>query len=144
MRTALVERARDGDEDAFTQLVDLDGNRCFAIAYRILRHVERAKDAVQQAFLLAWRELPRLRNPERHDCGGTVHWLALGGHRRAARDPDFDPYRAVSPLQRPWSFSSMAPGHCAPAPLIHAAPPPRRLLPAIKIEQIRDSDSHTC
>jgi len=65
MRTALVERARDGDEDAFTQLVDLDGNRCFAIAYRILRDVERAKDAVQQAFLLAWRELPRLRDPER-------------------------------------------------------------------------------
>jgi len=67
MRTALVVRARDGDEDAFTQLVDLDGNRCFAIAYRILRDVERAKDAVQQAFLLAWRELPRLRDPERYD-----------------------------------------------------------------------------
>ncbi len=65
MRTALVQRARDGDEDAFTQLVDLDGDRCYAIAYRILRDVERAKDAVQQAFLLAWRELPRLREPER-------------------------------------------------------------------------------
>jgi len=65
MLTALVERARNGDEDAFTQLVDLDGDRCYAIAYRILRDVERAKDAVQQAFLLAWRELPRLREPER-------------------------------------------------------------------------------
>jgi RNA polymerase sigma-70 factor (ECF subfamily) len=65
MRTAVVERARDGDEDAFTQLVDLNGDRCFAIAFRILRDVERAKDAVQQAFLLAWRELPRLREPER-------------------------------------------------------------------------------
>lgn len=67
MRTALVERARDGDEDAFTQLVDLDGDRCYAIAFRILRDVERAKDAVQQAFLLAWRELPRLREPERFE-----------------------------------------------------------------------------
>jgi len=67
MRTALVERARSGDEDAFTQLVDLDGDRCFAIAYRILRDVDRAKDAVQQAFLLAWRELPRLRDPERFE-----------------------------------------------------------------------------
>src|SRR3989304_6028575 len=45
MRTALVERARDGDEDAFTQLGALHGNRCFAIAYRILRDVARAKDA---------------------------------------------------------------------------------------------------
>src|SRR4029079_14627430 len=65
MRTRLVERARDGDEVAFTELVDLDGDLCYAIAFRILRDVERAQDAVQQAFLLAWRELPRLRDPER-------------------------------------------------------------------------------
>jgi RNA polymerase sigma-70 factor (ECF subfamily) len=65
MRTRLVEQARDGDDVAFGQLVDLDGDQCYAIAYRILRDVERAQDAVQQAFLLAWRELPRLRDPER-------------------------------------------------------------------------------
>ena len=65
MRDRLVERARGGDENAFTELVDLEGDRCYAIAYRILRDVERAQDAVQQAFLLAWRELPRLRDPER-------------------------------------------------------------------------------
>ena len=67
MRTRLVERARDGDDVAFTELVDLDGDRCYAIAYRILRDVERAQDAVQQAFLLAWRELPRLRDAERFE-----------------------------------------------------------------------------
>jgi RNA polymerase sigma-70 factor (ECF subfamily) len=67
VRTRLVERARAGDDDAFTELVDLDGDRCYAIAYRILRDVERAQDAVQQAFLLAWRELPRLRDPERFE-----------------------------------------------------------------------------
>jgi RNA polymerase sigma-70 factor, ECF subfamily len=68
MRTAFVELARDGDEDAFSHLVDLDGDRCYAIAYRILRDVERAKDAVQQAFLIAWRELPRLRDTERYEA----------------------------------------------------------------------------
>ena len=67
MRTRLVERAREGDESAFTDLIDLDGDRCYAIAYRILRDVERAQDAVQQACLLAWRELPRLRDPERFE-----------------------------------------------------------------------------
>jgi RNA polymerase sigma-70 factor, ECF subfamily len=67
MRTALVERARQGDEDAFTQLVDLDGDRCYAISYRILRDVDRSKDAVQQAYMLAWRELPRLRDAERYE-----------------------------------------------------------------------------
>jgi RNA polymerase sigma-70 factor (ECF subfamily) len=65
VRTALVDRARGGDEEAFTQLVDMDGDRCYAIAYRILRDVDRAKDAVQQTFLLMWRELPRLRDVER-------------------------------------------------------------------------------
>ena len=67
MRAGLVQRAQAGDHDAFTELVAVDGGRCFAIAYRILRDVERAQDAVQQAFLLAWRELPRLRDPERYD-----------------------------------------------------------------------------
>jgi RNA polymerase sigma-70 factor (ECF subfamily) len=66
MRTRLVELARGGDDVAFAQLVDVDGDWCFAVAYRILRDVERAQDAVQQAFLLAWRELPRLRDPERY------------------------------------------------------------------------------
>lgn len=65
MRTRLVEQARDGDDVAFTQLVDLDGDLCYGVAYRILRNVERAQDAVQQAYLLAWRELPRLRDAER-------------------------------------------------------------------------------
>src|SRR5947207_14027301 len=67
LRTRLVEQAREGDERAFAELVDLDGDRCYAIAYRILRDVQRAQDAVQQAFLLAWRELPRLRDPERFE-----------------------------------------------------------------------------
>jgi RNA polymerase sigma-70 factor (ECF subfamily) len=83
----LVERARDGDEVAFAELVDLDGDQCFAIAYRILRDVERAQDAVQQAFLLAWRELPRLRDPERFSP--WLHRLLVNAcyeeHRRRRR-----------------------------------------------------------
>ena len=67
MRVGLVERARQGDDVAFSALVDLDGDTCYAIAYRILRDVERAQDAVQQAFLLAWRELPKLRDAERFE-----------------------------------------------------------------------------
>jgi RNA polymerase sigma-70 factor (ECF subfamily) len=67
VRTRLVEQASGGDERAFADLIDLYGARCYAIAYRILRDVEQAQDAVQQAFLLAWRELPRLRDPERFE-----------------------------------------------------------------------------
>jgi hypothetical protein len=41
MRTRLVERACDGDDVAFTELLDLDGHQCYAIAHRVLRDVER-------------------------------------------------------------------------------------------------------
>ena len=58
MQVDLVERARTGDHDAFSRLVQLDGDRCYAIAIGILRDRERAQDAVQQAFMLAWRDLP--------------------------------------------------------------------------------------
>lgn len=67
MRVDLVGRARAGDHDAFSQLVHLDGDRCYAIAVGILRDRERAQDAVQQAFLLAWRDLPQLRDPDRFE-----------------------------------------------------------------------------
>lgn len=67
MQVRLVERARSGDDVAFAELVDLNGGRCYAIPYRILRDVERAQDAVQQAFLLARRDLPRLRDADRFD-----------------------------------------------------------------------------
>jgi RNA polymerase sigma-70 factor, ECF subfamily len=87
MRTRLVELARGGDEVAFAELLDLDGSQCYAIAYRILRDVERAQDAVQQAFLLAWRELPRLRDPERF--AQWLHRLLVNAcyeeHRRHRR-----------------------------------------------------------
>jgi RNA polymerase sigma-70 factor (ECF subfamily) len=75
MRVDLVERAQGGDEDAFGALVDEDGGRLFAIAYRILRDVERAEDAVQQTYLVAWRELPRLRDRERY--GPWLHRLLV-------------------------------------------------------------------
>lgn len=62
---ALVERARRGDDAAFEALVDQTGDRSFSIAFRIIRERSRAEDAVQQAYLLAWRQLPTLRETER-------------------------------------------------------------------------------
>jgi hypothetical protein len=38
-------RAPDGDDVAYSELVDLDGDLCYGIAYRILRDVDRAQDA---------------------------------------------------------------------------------------------------
>lgn len=61
----LIGRAKRGDKEAFTTLVLTFGDRLYAVAYRILRDTGRAEDAVQQAFLTAWRELRRLRDDDR-------------------------------------------------------------------------------
>ena len=69
----LVERAQAGDQSAFMALVHTRGDRFFAIAQRILRDVDRAEDALQDALVIAWRDLPSLRDPDRFDA--WVHRL---------------------------------------------------------------------
>lgn len=68
MVPTLVERAMAGDEEAFASLARGAGDRLLAIAYRILRDLGLAEDAVQQTLVLAWRELPELRDVDRFDA----------------------------------------------------------------------------
>jgi RNA polymerase sigma-70 factor (ECF subfamily) len=64
----LAARAQRGDEEAFASLVRALGDRCIFIAHRILRDVDRAEDAVQAAFISAWKELPTLRDLDRFEA----------------------------------------------------------------------------
>ena len=68
MQRSLVEQAGRGDEEAFASLAAASIDRLMAIAFRILRDVGRAEDAVQQALISAWRQLPNLRDPDRFDA----------------------------------------------------------------------------
>src|SRR3712207_8204720 len=63
-----VERAAEGDHDAFAVLVDRAVARLDAAARLILRDRELARDAVQEAPIRAWRDLPGLRDPDRFDA----------------------------------------------------------------------------
>ena len=79
-------RAQQGDEEAFDEIVREAGGRLLAVAWRILRDLPAAEDSVQRAFVTAWRELPRLRDPDRLDawlyrllvraCAAERHGLA--------------------------------------------------------------------
>jgi RNA polymerase sigma-70 factor (ECF subfamily) len=64
----LVERARRGDHEAFAELLDVRLARLDAAARLILRDGELARDAVQEAMIRAWRDLPGLRDPDRFDA----------------------------------------------------------------------------
>jgi RNA polymerase sigma-70 factor (ECF subfamily) len=64
----LVERARRGDREAFTVLVHQVSDVLYSIAYRILRDPGLAEDALQNALVLAWRRIPKLRDPERFEA----------------------------------------------------------------------------
>jgi RNA polymerase sigma-70 factor (ECF subfamily) len=66
----LVRRARDGDRAAFASLVTASTDGLDRVARLITRDPERAQDAVQEALIKAWRDLPSLRDLDRF-----VAWL---------------------------------------------------------------------
>jgi RNA polymerase sigma-70 factor, ECF subfamily len=68
MQRDLVVRARKGDHDAFAELAGAAISRLDTTAWLMLRDQERARDAVQNTLMRAWRELPTLRDPDRFDA----------------------------------------------------------------------------
>jgi len=68
MRDRLVERAMQGEQEAFASLAADHVDACYRLAYRILRDPHRAQDATQQALLGAWRDLPTLRDATRFEA----------------------------------------------------------------------------
>lgn len=65
---SVVERAMVGDADAFATLMRREAPRMVRVAGIMLRDEQWAQDAVQQAMVRAWRDLPRLRDPDRFDA----------------------------------------------------------------------------
>ncbi len=57
----LVLRAREGDRDAYAELVRRHSPRLFALCLSMLRGRESAEDAAQEAFVKAWKSLRSFR-----------------------------------------------------------------------------------
>jgi RNA polymerase sigma-70 factor, ECF subfamily len=124
----LVERARRGEHDAFTSLIDLHLARLDAAARLILRDAELARDAVQEALIRAWRDLPGLRDPDRFDA--WLHRLLMNAcldlaRRRKRRVIEVELTPLDGPTARDFAagvadrelldeaLASLAPGHRA-------------------------------
>lgn len=86
MDVRIIERARDGDRDAFGQLAAETSDRLFALALRVLRDGDAAGDVLQAALVQIWRDLPSLRDPERFEAWSyRVTLNCSRAHRRRAR-----------------------------------------------------------
>ena len=88
---ALVARS---DDEALAQLYDRFGRQAYALALRVLRDPSLAQDAVQDAFLTAWRTAPAF-DPQR---GAPVTWLMTIVHRRAVDVVRREDRRRAAPL----------------------------------------------
>lgn len=68
MDPGVVVRAQHGDREAYTLLATEVADRLLAVARKILRDLDLAEDATQQALVSIWQDLPRLRDPARFEA----------------------------------------------------------------------------
>ncbi len=92
---ALLALVARGDDDALAALYDRFGRVAYNIALRVLRDAELAQDAVQEAFLAAWRTAASF-DPIR---GTASTWLLTLVHRRAVDVVRREQRRRTEPLE---------------------------------------------
>lgn len=92
-----VEAARQGDQDAFEQLVRAYEKRVFALTLRMCGNPEDAAEAAQEAFLAVWQGLKFFRGESsfstwlyRLASNACVDLLRREGRHRAAAGPSLD------------------------------------------------------
>jgi RNA polymerase sigma factor (sigma-70 family) len=110
--TQVVEQAVAGDEVAFGRIVDAYHRDLLRVAYVIAGNEQLAQDAVQAAWVTAWRKLGSLREPERLRpwlvavaANEARHLVRSRNRRQVAEirvrstgDPDGDPSQVAERL----------------------------------------------
>jgi RNA polymerase sigma-70 factor, ECF subfamily len=96
--------AQSGDQDAFGWLVRRHQRRAYAVARAIVLNHEDAEDAVQDAFLHAYRALERFRPDQAF--GAWLHRIVANAaldltRRRKVREADELPETVSSPFRDP-------------------------------------------
>ena len=106
MDTDLVIRAQHGDRDAFAVLAAARADRFLATSRRILRDLDLAEDATQQALLSIWRDLPQLRDPARFDAW-SYRLLARASYAEARKSRRWAPNLRLLPADEPMAADSL-------------------------------------
>ena len=88
----LVERARNGDREAFGELVRLHQHEVYTLAVRLVRDRDQALDVSQDAFIRAWRAMPNFRGDAKfstwlHRITVNTAWTHRAKRNRVRLDP---------------------------------------------------------
>jgi RNA polymerase sigma-70 factor (ECF subfamily) len=100
MDTDLVVRAQRGDKGAFALLATEIANRFLAVARRILRDLDLAEDATQQALLAIWQDLPQLRDPARFEAW-SYRLLVRACYAEGRKERRWAPNLQLLPVDEP-------------------------------------------
>lgn len=98
---ALVAKAQGGSHDAFGELVTRYQHRVYATAVAVLSDFELAQDVAQEAFLCAYHDLPKLKDPTRFGAWicGIARYMALAVRRERGKVRTvIEQYRGEQPL----------------------------------------------
>ncbi|MET0297112.1 MAG: RNA polymerase sigma factor [Microbacterium sp.] len=97
----LVQRALDNDAAAFSELIRRHSSLMRAYVYRIVGSMADTDDVVQEAFVIAWKQLPTLRDP-----AAVKAWLmriagrqALAFVGRRPTEAILDDYSIAAPIE---------------------------------------------
>ncbi|NUO38401.1 MAG: RNA polymerase sigma factor [Gemmatimonadaceae bacterium] len=94
---AIIQQVLSGDVEAYARLVDRHYSRCVRVAGRILGNREDAEEAIQDAFLRAFRALESYEDRERFSAWLTrilvnqCRTMLARTRRRESVFPDVDP-----------------------------------------------------
>jgi RNA polymerase sigma-70 factor (ECF subfamily) len=123
----LVHACKDGDVAAFEQLVNRYDARLFSIAQHITHNREDAEDAVQEAFLKAFRKLTQFR--ENSQFSTWLIRIAVNESLMKLRKR-----RSIRELSMDEDFQSEE--HTAPVEVADWAPDPEELYRAYELREI--------
>jgi len=108
---SVVDRARNGDLDAFESIVRGRMDAVYRLTSAILGDEADARDAAQETFVAAWRELPRLRDPDKFEA--WLQRVAVNASRMTLRARGRRRVREIPSSQVDALASHAAPGGSA-------------------------------
>ena len=91
----LLSKMTRGEESAFREFYGRHSQTALGLAFRILRDRALAEDAVQEAFLTAWRQAGSYRA----EGAKPVSWLLMFVHRRAVDQVRRQERHSADPLE---------------------------------------------